>query len=451
MIRNDVRPFSTVITRMRTFAGPGGTPQRLRLAVADLPDLTGRLPWQGDRQAFGASWEGEEQAVRGATGEAVERYCAPWPRPEHETLHGSYLDLVRRGVPALDPSALALYSRAQYAAPGFRFRPFTEADEVWWVRGRSLSHGRDIHVPAFLVHASWPQMPQGRSEPRYTFPVLGGLAAGTTDAQAQLSALEEVVERDTTAIWWGNAQALPALPVPRDIAALLTPSARDFETRLIHLDNVFGVPVMAAVVRDSAEGWLTIGTAARHDAGEAARKALAEAYLLQLTCLSLDNPRTLAGLSGGNGSRPTALKPWRQDRGYLDSYRDDAADVVELICQQQLFLDRRAGERVAGWTWDLPERGWEGLPELPERSIDTLRARVEAVGHEVIWVDLSTPEADAAGMRAGRIIVPGTVCTAPAAFPSWGAGRVQRCAVQLGWRSEPLDESELNTFPMPHS
>ena len=447
-----------MINRVRVFAGPSGLPERLHLAVADLPDLSGALPWQGDRQSFGSSWSGPDEAVLAAVGEAAERYCAPHPRPAHERLHGSHRSLSDRGVRALDPDRLALYSPAQYASPGFRFRPFTADDEVWWIRGRSLSRAEEVYVPAFLVYATWPQMPEGRAEPRYLFPPTGGLAAGPSDEHAQLSGLEEVVERDAVAVWWANAQRLPALPVPADIEALLRPAGRDYAVRLIPIDNVFGAPVVAAVVRDEAEGWLTLGAATRHDLRAAALKALAEAYLLQLTCRALDDPRSGVAPSDAQGgshppgsARRSPLKPWRENRSYLDAYRADAGDVVEMLCQQQLHLDRRAGERVADWTWDLPVRAWADLPAPAERSLDSLRDRVESAGHEVLWVDLTTPEATRAGMRVGRVVVPGTVCTAPAAYPPWGGERVQRSAVQLGWRQEPLAEHLLNTFPMPHT
>ncbi|MGF1430150.1 YcaO-like family protein [Kitasatospora sp. LaBMicrA B282] len=436
-----------MIAGIRTLAGPGGIPQQLRLAVAELPDLTAELPWQGDRQAFGSSWESDEQAVRGAVGEAAERYCAPWPRPAAETLHGSWHVLRRRGVEALDPTALAL-GPATTTAAGVRFTPFTRDSEVSWVRGRSLSRACEVYVPAFLVHAGWPQMPGGRREALHCFPVVGGLAAGPTEEFAQHSGLEEVVERDTTAIWWANAPVLPAVPVDAGLAALLTPAERSFEVRLVPLDNLFGVPVLAAAVRDTERGWLTVGAAARPDPREAARKALAEAYLLQLTALSLDNPRTAAALGAGTSRSP--LKPWRADRRYLDSYRADFADVREQLCQQQLHLDPRAADRVAAWTWDLPTRAWDGLPALPDPAPAALRARVEDAGHEVLWVDLTTPAATRAGLRAGRIVVPGTVCTTPAAFPV-PAGRVVAAGVRLGWRERAARAGELNTFPMPHS
>ena len=40
---------------------------------------------------------------------------------------------------------------------------------------------------------------------------------------------------------------------------------------------------------------------------------------------------------------------------------------------------------------------------------------------------------------------------APAAFPFLGLGRVQELAVELGWRSTPLPEADLNYFPLPHA
>ncbi|MGW0906219.1 hypothetical protein [Streptomyces sp. NPDC002853] len=63
-----------------------------------------------------------------------------------------------------------------------------------------------------------------------------------------------------------------------------------------------------------------------------------------MVCRTLDNP---AVARFWKQNRPSSLRPWRRDRGYLDSYRSGSRDVVEQLCQQQLYLDRRATYRLA--------------------------------------------------------------------------------------------------------
>lgn len=146
-----------------------------------------------------------------------------------------------------------------------------------------------------------------------------------------------------------------------------------------------------------------------------------------------------------------SFKPWRADRRYLDDYREDMRDCDDLMVQQQVYLDPRAGKRMAHLLEPAASRPLAATASLPERTVAAYRAAVEARGLEVIVVDLTTPDVASTGMAAVRVIVPGTVGNAPAAFPFLGRGVLQDLAVVNGWRSAPLPESELNHFPIPHA
>ncbi|WP_318306425.1 YcaO-like family protein [Amycolatopsis solani] len=422
-----------IVTRLRSFAGLEGVPAALHLAVADIRRVD--LPWQADPQGFGTSWDDPVHARVAARGEAVERYCATWP-PE-DLVHGSHDDLVARGLTALSPARVALYSPRQYATPGFPFTPFLGSSPVHWVRATSLGGG-DVHVPAFLVHTGWPHVPKQVAEPLHAFPAIGGTAAGETLEAAIRSGLQEIVEHDAAAVWWLNGAPQPTLaPTPR-LAAL------GGDARFWSIENAFGVPVIAAAVR-SPEGWLTVGTAMRPDPEQAALKALAEAYTLQITCRTLDDRDAVSAIIA---NRPSPLKPWRAARDYADQY--GPADLVELLCHQQFHLDPRAGSAALAWATGGPEVAWAAIPRPADDSLDALHACVTAAGHEVLYVDLTTPEAAADGVRVVRVLVPGTVGTAPAAYPPLGLRRVQDLGARLGWHPEPLAEEELNRAPMPH-
>jgi ribosomal protein S12 methylthiotransferase accessory factor len=432
-----------VVTGVHELAPLPGMPAGLRVCAVDVADMRRVADWPNDRQAFGTSWSDFDLARRSAVGEAVERYCGSW-LPKDRLRHGSYAELSRAGVPVLDPRRLHLFSARQHASAGFPFEPLTVDAECAWVEGRSWTTDKPVWVPAFLAS-------HGEYDPvRYSDPLVAGVAAGMTDEYAITSGLEEVIERDTTMLWWANAARLPKLPLPDRIRELIADSEDAYEVTLIHLDNEFGVPVVAASVLDRATGWLTVGFAARPNAVDAAEKALAEGFTLHHTCHYLDNEQELAG---GQADLPhlANVKPYRADRRYLDSYREDFADVRDLLCQQQIYLDPRAGERVAPLVRDLPTRSWDGLPDLGERRLAAYLARVEARGFEVITVDMTTCDVEAAGLSAVHTLVPGLVSNFPAGLPFWGNGRISRAAVDLGWRAEPLAETEFNVFPLPHA
>ncbi|MCL6296852.1 YcaO-like family protein [Streptomyces kronopolitis] len=432
-----------VVTAVQELAPQPGMPDRLRVCAVDVADMRRVADWPNDRQAFGTSWSEFDTARRSAVGEAVERYCGS-RLPQDRLRYGSHARLRRDGVPTLDPRRLHLYSERQYRTAGFPFAPLTTDTECAWVEGRSWTTGEPVWVPAFLVA-------HGEHDPvAYSDPLVAGVACGVSEEHAVTSGLEEVIERDTTMLWWANAARLPRLAESDRIRELVADSLDAYDITLIPLDNEFDVPVIAAAVLDRATRWLTIGFATRPSVQEAAEKALAEGFTLHHTCHYLDDEKALAD---GRAELPHLdnLKPHRADRRYLDSYRADFGDVRDLLCQQQIHLDPRAGERVAPWVLDLPTRSWDGLPALAGRHLAAYRERVEARGFEVISVDLTTCDVEAAGLSTAHTIVPGLVSNFPAGMPMWGDGRISRAGVQLGWRTEPLTEEGFNVFPLPHA
>ncbi|OLZ56503.1 hypothetical protein BS329_02445 [Amycolatopsis coloradensis] len=429
-----------IVTAVRELPAAPGLPARLRVCAVDVADMRRVTNWPNERRALGVAWHDYDLARQSALGKAVERYCGSWLVPEREVRFGSYAQLARYGVPALDPRRLHLYSAAQYQSPGFPFAPLTPDTECSWVEGFSHSTGESVWVPAFLV--SNERQP---GEARFADPLNSGLASGTTEEQAITSGLESVLARDTATLWWANAPRLPRLSIPEEIRTLIADTAEGHEITLIPLDNEFDVPVVAAAVFDRVTRWLSIGFSARPDTLDAAKAALADGFESHHTCRALDNERELPALRQECGD----LKPYRPDRRYLDSYRDDFADVTDLLCQHQIYLDPRAGKRVTPWVRDLPDRSWEGLPSLGERRLKAYQDRVEARGFEVVGVDLTTCDVAAAGFHVAHTLVPGLVSPFPAGLPSWGGGRIANAAVTLGWRARRLAERDLNVIPLP--
>jgi ribosomal protein S12 methylthiotransferase accessory factor len=425
------------------------SPPDLHLAVAEVADMRRLFNWPNDRRAFGSSWDGPAGAHAAAIGEAVERYCGNWPAPHTEIVSTTYDALRARGETAVDPERLALYSPAQYAARGFPFSPFRRDSRAAWVRGWSLTHERPVWVPAFLAFVTWRH--HYPEEARYCYPNLTGVAAGTSLDSATVSGLEEVIERDTSMTWWSHQVMLPPVTLPEQVRRRMRTAGDRFEPRVLALPNEFSLPIAAGVVRDRHTGWLTVGTAVRPNFEDAAYKAVAEAYSLQSSCRSLDDARSAARIVQANVQSARNLKPWRQDRAYLDSYRDDFHDVVDLMCQLQANLDPQAVEHVSNRVWTGLRPIGEPADRLPDRSLGALRQRVERQNFEVIRVDLTTPDVAAAGLHVVRAVVPGLVANFPAAFPMWGRERISRAGAELGWHDAPLDESELSTFPMPHA
>jgi ribosomal protein S12 methylthiotransferase accessory factor len=303
------------------------------------------------------------------------------------------------------------------------------------------------------VYVNWYVGPYA-DEPATNYPFYAGLAAGQTFEDAVRAGLEEIIERDSTMIWWANRQPLPTVAAPPRLAGLFDgePTRRGQVASLAWVDNAFGVPVLAGIVENTDDRTVAIGFAARPSAEEAALKAWAEALTLQEISRDLQQPDGLfwQAVRGGY-KRQGFIKPWRADRAYLDDYRTDFRDVGDLECQLQVHLDPRSLERVRPWLSSTETRKLDDLPRLADRSLATYQRMVERHGNDVIVVDLTTPDVAASGLHVVRVVVPGLVSNYPAAFPFNGHRRLQDAPVALGWRECPLSESDLTAFPLPHA
>lgn len=447
-----VDPTTGIVTRVRTIAHHPSVPASLATVQADVCTMRRVSRWANSTSCQGSAFGDPEAARAAALGEAVERYCGNML----DTLpveHGSWTELSHRGIGrVLHPDDLVLYSPTQHATPGFPFVPLTPDLPVHWVPGRSLTRDEPVWVPASMVYVNW--FTAGYSAaPVTNFCPFAGIAAGPTWEFAVTSALEEVVERHATMVWWLNGQPLDAVdPGPELTAVWDDVRAHGQRPGLIALDNEFGIPVAAGVLWNDQEQLLNIGFSARADLRTAALKAWTEALTLQegsRDLLPADGRHWAAMRRGALNGR--SFKPWRADRRYLDDFRPDMRDCDDLMVQQQVHLDPRAVERVRPVVDTPVRRTLADVPSLPARALPHYLERVHAVGHEVVVVDITSADVAATGMRVVRVIVPGTVGNAPAAFPFLGHGRVQDLAVELGWRDRPLAEHELAVLPLPHA
>jgi len=448
-----VDPRTGVILRIHEATKHPTVPDALTILQGPVTDMArlGTHPWHNFTKAWCSTFDSPEEARAALIGEAVERYCANNTMACGPSELVSYDELVAGGEGAVDPESLVLYSPRQHAQPGFPFVPFTRDLPVRWVKGRNLTRDTDAWLPAGLVYINWHLVDSGE-EPVLGFHNYAGVAAGPSVEFAVVSAIEEVVERDAMMTWWSNRHALPAVRLTGDLAALWAgrPAELGQHAWAIHLDNQFGIPVVAGIVENTVEQFLTLGFAARPDPRDATRKAWGEAEGFQLGLRDMNAPEESLNREL-LAARGHPLQPYREDRRYLDAVGDDFHDLITTSGQLQIHLDPRARKRVSPWI-DVPTtRGYDELPRLPDRTLATYRERVERHGYEIYTAELTTPDIALCGLHVVRVLIPGLAPNFPAAFPTWGRGRIQQHAVTLGWRTDPLPEDQLNTFPLPYA
>jgi ribosomal protein S12 methylthiotransferase accessory factor len=442
-----------LVRRLIRFDHGPELPAALISFSADVSSTQRWGPFQADRVALGAAFRDPERARKAALGEAVERYCGNII--PHTLRRASYRDLQQEDIPALKPDDLVLYASTQYAQRGFPFVPFAPDLQVRWVEAHDMHTGEATLVPASVVYVNF-YTGAYADEPHTNFVMYSGLACGASREAAERSALEELIERDATMIWWlsnSPAQAIALDDCPALQATLVARKPGDIVYHLIAIPTTFAVPVIGALIVDQAQQIAALGVACRPTALAAAEKALVEAIHLRIYAQGLLDPNghVWQGIRAGILD-PRSYKPYRTDRRYRDSFRADFRDVIDLGSQAQIYLDPRmhaALERIT-----VPPQHTT-LEHLPHISTDTPRAAylrlLEARGFRAYTVDLTTPDVRAAGLHVVRVVVPGFYPNAPAAFPFLGGKRLYHEPYEQGWLPHILAETDVVRVPLPHT
>ncbi len=385
-----------IVRRVVSEAVPAHFPKSFSFFTAVLSDSARWSRWASDSTGAGYAFGDSQAAVDAAVGEAAERYCGNLVPPGLQV--ASYEELAS---PAVDPESLALFSKAQYEAPGFPFEPFGRDLRVEWVAGRELRTGAEVLAPASLVFVSHPLSVGPRVNPV----MQAGLAAGATRADAERGALAEVIERDTMTMAWSGRQPLRLIRGPRWLERF----AGRMSVRFLSFPNELGALVVGALLRDPELGYLTLGMACRNEPVSALRKALGEAMQLQRFVAAYDDPGGAYMQAASEGGSP--LAPWRADRRYADSYRRDLRDVVDYGCHLQLYLDPAMQERFEA---ELARRIESEVPWTG------LSGSLDLEGYRAISVEVTTPDVRVAGLSVVRVVVPGLYSNAAAGLPFLG-------------------------------
>jgi ribosomal protein S12 methylthiotransferase accessory factor len=408
-------------------------------------------PWRADPYAYGAGLD-EEQARGAAIGEAVERYCGN--AVPNELTMASFTQLRARGIPAVDPLELALYSPQQHQQRGFPFVPLTRDLEIAWAPASDLMSSEPTLVPASLVYLNYFSGAHAH-EPRTNHLVFAGIAAGTSTERAQRSALEELFERDATTLWWlsgGPASGLDVSLDP-DIGPVIVDSdAQEMEFTFLQIPSAFPGAVVGAFVEDRADALVAFGTACRASPAAAAAKALGEALQLRSLSVELLDPGSAHWQAVRYGTlEARRFRPYRPDRSYRAAFRADYRDMTDLAHHVQFYLDPRAQT-------DLLERLRTpltaiGLGDAPAvKSDDPLGRYLAALtdcGFRAYAIDLTTRDVREAGLRVARVVVPGLYSNAPAAFPLLGGRRLEE-ALRERSRTGRDGEDIPVRYPLPY-
>jgi ribosomal protein S12 methylthiotransferase accessory factor len=223
-------------------------------------------------------------------------------------------------------------------------------------------------------------------------PISTGLACHIGRAQAELSAICEVVERDAFTITWQAGLARPQLRIET-----LSDANYDLVERfertgalvtVLDITNDIGIPTVLSVLQHEAPHCPALVVAAASDPNpeQAVRKSLEE----------LAHTRRY---SQQVKSRLPRLSPGRLD------------DIVDQVDHLNFWCDH-ANMALAGFLFRSSVRlDFDDLPNLTtggaERDLAAIVDRLGAAGHRVVLCDLTTPDVGQLGIHVCRAVVPG--------------------------------------------
>jgi len=329
-------------------------------------------------------------ALAKAIGEAVERYCAAIFRYRDLVL-ARHSDLQVRATP---PSEFALYRPDQFDLDNCQWQPFTPEALVAWTPGRSLLTGEEVLVPAASVFVPY-HFQLARGETPIMQPISTGLAAGCSFAQASLSGVCEVLERDAFTLTWQGR-----LSRPRVVPKSLPESGRD----LIRRFNDVGVDVhVLDITQDIAVP--TIMTVALGDAPTSPAVAVAAAT----------DPTPERALIKSLEELAHTRKFARQVMEYTPPLLVDVEGGHPLVREQQdhlRFYCPQPAKDFISFAWASTE--WRPFGTLsdaraasPEQELRRVVELAAAAGYEPIACELTTPDIAALGLSVVRVVIPG--------------------------------------------
>lgn len=415
-----VGPHFGIIEDLREAATEPDDPP-LSVFTAKLANTSAFARAEIPRVASGAAMDSDD-ATGACIGEALERYCAGLPRP------GSVRTARIAELPGrvVSPDSFALFSWSQYWRRGvsFPFSRWSAADRIGWVEAHSPTRGDSALVPAvFALHPC----PSTGGEPLIAPSLSTGLACGRTWSEAVEAGLWEVIERDAVALaWLGMIQPHrmdPHAAMMSEATSSLLESIRraGFRLSLLDLSSEFGVTVAGVLLEGHSPLGLIVsfGSAAHGDPDRALRKALVESIHCRMYVKSV-----LRRTPG-----------WRAGRGFRH--------VTSFECHARLYSSHPEHRRALDRWWN-PIRASDARRDGHAPTVEECVATLEARGHEVLTVDVTTPDVRELGLHVARVMVPGLQpLHGHHAWAHLGGGRLKRFPEIFGshvkkpWRWNP--------------
>ncbi len=377
--------------------------------------------------------------------EALERYGGQRPKGKRTAVRASYRQL---GDQALDPTTLGLHTPEQYALPGYHYLPYHHDLICNWVWGYSFQRQRPILIPEQVAYYGLRHHDTEQSNPSFLCEISNGCALGNCLEEAIFYGILEVAERDAFLLTWYAQLSLPRLDPLSSYDPTLGLLIENLERTTGYTISVFNstldhaIPccwVMAVDEQDRAGMPKVLCAAGSHPHPE-------EAVINALLELA-----------------PMARRSYdwfEQKREQAREMLVDPMKVREMEDHSLLYFLPEAFERLHFLSQSQQQQTFQQAfddfyrkpPCLDLR--DDLSALIEyylKLGIDIITIDQTTTEHALQGFHCVKVIMPGML---PMTFGHQyrrhsGFQRLYQLPYQLGYRTNPLTDAEINPHPHP--
>ena len=388
----DAFPAGEIMAFPLTSLDRVGVPVWVVALFPDDPALNGIMPYG---VGYGAD---DAQAVLGALGEIAEMVFPTLNLSARRKTRGSYAELVSGlGARAVaDPLTLCLPAGS----------PVGRDTVLEWVEARRWSGGDTVLVPIDLAAYSAAELSPGYAP--FTTIISNGMGAGPDLDWAIGHGLCEILQRDGNGLLFRALDrgvvidGVPPSPTAERFAAAGIRLFPKFATDEFGLCNVY-----CTGVDDSAPPAPIMLTAC----GEACHPDRDQALLKAVTEFAASRARK----AFAHG--PRALADKVAPPGYVDRFLGQSGQAAKASDGRAFTAmqdwTRRSAEELRAWLADTvhsvrAHRPFGALPHQPapdHRSRGALaRAAVEAAGFDILYADMSPPDAPLACVK---VIVPG--------------------------------------------
>lgn len=373
-------------------------------------------------RSSGCGWEWKE-AIMGTVGETIERYCCAFYNPE-DAIEAPYKDLTQHAV---HPSEFALFHDRQYYDDYEEFLiPFKEDTTVNWYPTIDLTNGKETLCPGIFIY-----MPFSLDKDWITVNTSTGLASHTNMHKAMLTALYEVIERDSFVITWMQNLVPRKIKITSTINQYLRDnSVSQFEWHFFDVTYDLDVPTVFAICFGKAEfgEFVAVGSATRSTYAEALKKTIKEA------------------------SQAIPYFRWLLDKRKDWEPTDDFNKLMNFE-DHSIFYNKRKDMWHVFDKWRDAKESFvidfsEQYTDAPEKEIKRILSIFRDKGYNVLFKDITTPDANQLGFYSIKIFVPQLIQMS-GAYPVYflGSDRLYDVPKQLGYTSNDYDN--LNKFPHP--